>query len=250
MLLMAGVQSEITTGALAPRGRPVLAGALRLALTRRVRFLVGFTIAYNVIEACVALAAGLVASSTALVAFGLDSVIEVSSAAAVAWQFSARDPESRERVTLRVIACSFFALAAYVCLQAVRGLVTGAEPRASTVGMVLASVSVLVMPAVSLVQRRTGQQLGSVTTVADSKQTLLCAGMSAVLLVGLALNAVLGWAWADSIAALGIGTLALREGVNAWRGDLCCAPAADIEATAGCTDGCCSPVSTEPGTRG
>lgn len=207
----------------------------RRALTRRLRLLVAFTITYNVAEACVAVAAGLVAGSGALLAFGLDSVIEVSSAAAVAWQFSARDPQSRERVTLRIIACSFFALAAYVSVEAVRALLTGADPDASTVGLVLAAVSVVVMPVVSFVQRRTGQGLGSASAVADSQQTLLCAGMSAVLLAGLALNAALGWSWADPVAALGIAALALREGVNAWRGDLCCAPGA----ASGCTDGCC-----------
>jgi divalent metal cation (Fe/Co/Zn/Cd) transporter len=217
--------------------------ARRAVLTRRVRMLVAATITYNVVEAVIALLAGVAASSAALVAFGLDSVIEVSSALAVAWQFSARDPQTRERVTLRVIACSFFALAGYVSLDAARALVTGSAPEASRVGVLLAAVSLLVMPTLSLLQRRTGHQLGSATAVADSKQTLLCACMSAVLLVGLVLNATVGWSWADPVAALGIAAIAFKEGRAAWRGDLCCAvPAAGAgtEPAGTCGDGCCT----------
>jgi divalent metal cation (Fe/Co/Zn/Cd) transporter len=153
----------------------------------------------------------------------LDSVIEVSSAAAVAWQFATRDPQRRERATLRVIAVSFFALAGYVSVTAVRALAGTGVARPSVVGVVLAGCSLLVMPVLSLLQRRAGRELGSRTAVADSKQTLLCTYLSAVLLVGLALNAVLGWSWADPVAALGIAALAVREGRQAWRGDACCA---------------------------
>jgi divalent metal cation (Fe/Co/Zn/Cd) transporter len=194
-------------------------------LTRRVRLLVAATIAYNVVEAVVAISAGTVAGSTALIGFGLDSVIEVSSAAAVAWQFSARDHEvreARERVALRVIAVSFFVLAAYVTAESVRALVGGAEPDHSTVGIVLAAVSLAVMPGLSYAQRRAGRELGSATAVADSKQTLLCTYLSAVLLVGLVLNSALGWSWADPLAALVIAAVAVKEGREAWRGDACC----------------------------
>jgi hypothetical protein len=118
----------------------------RAVLARRIRLLVAATITYNVIEAVVAITAGTIASSTALIGFGLDSVIEVSSAAAVAWQFSARDPESREKVTLRVIAFSFFALAAYITFESVRALIGDAEPQHSTVGIVLAALSLAIMP--------------------------------------------------------------------------------------------------------
>lgn len=138
--------------------------ARRDALARRIRMLVAATITYNVIEAVVALAAGIGASSTALVGFGLDSVIEVSSAAAVAWQFSARAPavrEAREKTTLRIIACSFFALAAYVTLDAVRTLAGGGEADRSLARIVLAALSLAVMPALSLAQRRAGRELGS-----------------------------------------------------------------------------------------
>ncbi|GAA2751899.1 cation transporter [Amnibacterium kyonggiense] len=188
---------------------------------RRVRFLVVFTIAYNLIEAVLAIAAGTVSDSSALLAFGLDSVIEVSSAAAVAWQFSGGDPEARERITLRVVAISFFALAAFVAVDAVTTLISGHEPHRSAVGILLAALSLLVMPVVSLVQRRSGLSLGSQSVVADSKQTLLCTYMSAALLLGLLANALLGWWWADPIAGLVIAALALREGVEAWRGEVC-----------------------------
>lgn len=170
-----------------------------------------------------AIGAGTVASSTALIGFGLDSVIEVASAAAVAWQFAGPDPQARERVTLRVIAVSFFALAAYVSVEAVRALLGGAEAAHSPVGLVLAGLSVIVMPVLSAAQRRAGRELGSRSAVADSKQTLLCTYLSVVLLVGLALNGLFGWSWADPVAALVIAVVAVREGRDAWRGDTCCA---------------------------
>jgi len=197
-------------------------GARRAVLTRRVRLLVAATITYNVIEAVVALTEGSRVASSALIGFGLDSVIEVSSAAAVAWQFAAKDPETREKAALRFISFSFFALAAYVALDAVASLLGLREPRPSIVGIVIAAASLVVMPALSFAQRRAGRELGSRTAVADSKQTLLCTYLSAVLLAGLVLNSTLGWAWADPVAALGIAAIAVREGLNARRGDTCC----------------------------
>ena len=218
----------------------------RAALARRVRLLVAATISYNVIEAVVAIAAGTAASSTALIGFGLDSVIEVSSAAAVAWQFAGRDPEAREKTALRIIAFSFFALAAYVTVESVRALVGQSEAGHSTVGIALAAVSLVVMPGLSYAQRRAGRELGSRTAVADSKQTLLCTYLSAVLLVGLGLNSLFGWAWADPIAALVIAAVAGKEGRAAWRGDLCCAATHD-EGRSACTDGCCASETEEHG---
>ncbi|TDN41853.1 cation efflux family protein [Curtobacterium flaccumfaciens] len=195
-------------------------------LQRRIRWIVAATIAYNVIEAVVAIAAGTVASSTALIGFGLDSVVEVLSAAAVAWQFSGRDPEARERVALRVIAVSFFGLAAYVSIDAVLALTGMRNPEHSTVGIVLAAVSLLVMPGLSLLERRTGTELGSASAVADSKQTLICSYLSAAVLVGLLLNTLFGWTWADAVAGLVIVVFAVREGLEAWRGDACTVPTA------------------------
>ncbi len=213
------MSDHVTAASLAPPHRPAV-------LSRRVRLLVAGTILYNVIEAAVAIAAGAAASSTALISFGLDSVIEVSSAAAVAWQFAGRDPQARERIALRVIAVSFFALAGYVTVEAVRALLGAAEARPSTVGIVLASVSLVVMPVLSYAQRRTGRELGSRSAVADSKQTLLCTYLSGVLLIGLVLNSLAGWAWADPVAALVIAAVAVKEGREAWRGDTCCTPVA------------------------
>ena len=198
------------------------ASSRRERLGRRIRWLVAATIAYNVVEAAVALAEGSRVSSAALIGFGLDAVIEVSSAAAVAWQFSAEDPETREKVALRFIAFSFFALAGYVAVDAVITLAGVGEARPSLIGIVLAALSLAIMPVLSLAQRRAGKELGSRSAVADSKQTLLCTYLSAILLVGLVLNGVWGWAWADPVAALGIAAIAVREGLNAWRGDPCC----------------------------
>jgi len=202
----------------------VLSQERRAVLSRRIRLFVAATITYNVIEAVVALAAGSAADSSALIGFGLDSLIEVSSAAAVAWQFSGRDPEAREKKALRFIAFSFFALAAFVAVDALRSLLGGREAEHSTVGIVLAALSLAIMPVLSWAQRRAGRELGSRSAVADSKQTLLCTYLSAVLLAGLLLNSTLGWSWADPVAALVIAAVAVKEGLEAWRGDSCCAP--------------------------
>ncbi|MGW6284354.1 cation diffusion facilitator family transporter [Streptomyces sp. NPDC055107] len=209
--------------------------ARRDALARRIRLLVAVTIAYNVIEAVVALTAGTIASSSALIGFGLDSVIEVSSAAAVAWQFSAREHavrESRERTALRIISVSFFALGAYVAVDAVRALTGTGEAEPSPLGIVIAALSLAIMPFLSAAQRRAGREIGSASAVADSRQTLLCTYLSAVLLVGLVLNATLGWSWADPVAALVIAVIAIKEGREAWRGKGCCAPTAQGQACA------------------
>lgn len=206
---------------------PVVPTAIRRRiLNRRIRLFVGATITYNIIEAIIALGAGTGASSSALIGFGLDSIVEVSSAAALAWQFSARDPETREKTALRIIAFSFFGLAAFVTADALSSLLTGREAEHSSMGIILAAVSLAIMPVLSWAQRRAGRELGSRSTVADSKQTLLCTYLSAVLLVGLLLNSLLGWSWADPIAALVIAGIAIKEGRDAWRGDTCCTPVA------------------------
>lgn len=210
----------------------------RRLLERRVRWVVAITIAYNVVEAVIAIAAGRAASSSALIGFGLDSIVEVLSAAAVAWQFSAPDPHRRERTAMRLIGVSFLGLAVFVTVEAVRSLLGGSAADHSTVGIVLAAVSLVVMPFLSWFERRTGRELGSASAVADSHQTLLCTYLSAALLVGLGLNAWLGWSWADPVAALVIAAVAAKEGVDAWSGKGCCAPVATGVTT--CEDGCCS----------
>jgi divalent metal cation (Fe/Co/Zn/Cd) transporter len=216
-----------------------LSPARTAVLHRRVRLLVAGAIAYNVVEAVVAIIAGTIASSSALVGFGLDSVVEVTSAAAISWQFAHRDHRVRERTALRIVAWSFFALAAYVTFDALHSLATGEDPDHSPVGIALASLSLVIMPLLSWAERRTGRELGSTSVVADSKQTLLCTYLSAVLLTGLVLNSALGWGWADPIAALVIAAVAVKEGRDAWRGDACCAPVALVTDDDVCADTCC-----------
>jgi divalent metal cation (Fe/Co/Zn/Cd) transporter len=205
---------------------PALPAQERARLGRRARVFAGLSVAYNGVEAVIALLAGAAAGSAALVGFGLDSVVEVSSGLVILWQFGHRLPQSRERQAQRAIALSFLALAAYVTVDAVRALVSGAEPDPSPVGIGLAAVSLVVMPFLSLAQRRTGRALHSSAVVSDSAQTMLCSWLSAVLLGGLLLNAVLGWSWADPVAGLVIAAVALKEGRDAWRGEGCCGPGA------------------------
>ena len=198
--------------------------AERQRLGRRAQLLAAASVTYNVVEAAIAITAGVVAGSVALVGFGLDSIVEVSSGLVILWQFRHPLPESRERTALRLMALSFFALAAYVGVESVRALVGDHEPDPSPVGIALAVASLAIMPFLSWAQRRTGKALGSNAVVADSTQTLLCTYLSAVLLVGLVLNATLGWSWADPIAGLVIAAVAVKEGRDAWRGEGCCGP--------------------------
>lgn len=196
--------------------------ATRTALLRlRVKIIVAVTIGYNLIEGIIALAAGSVADSSALIGFGLSSAVEVLSASAVAWQFTRRDPARYETPVLRVIAFAFFGLAAYTIVGSTLSLTGVTTPETSSVGIVLTAVSVVVMPFLSVLERRTGRELGSATVVADSKQTLICSFLSVAVLLGLAANAALGWAWADAVAALVISAFAVREGIEAWNGDTC-----------------------------
>jgi divalent metal cation (Fe/Co/Zn/Cd) transporter len=192
---------------------------------RRQRIALGLawaTIAWNTVEAGVAIAAGAAASSIALVGFGLDSTVEVLSASVIVWQMTRPVPEEREATALRLIALSFLALAGYVTVQALLDLAQRHEPEASPAGIVLAIASLIVMPLLAWLKRRNGRLLRSTSVVADSSQTLLCTYLSAVLLIGLLLNATVGWWWADPLAALVIAGLALREAREAWHGERCC----------------------------
>jgi divalent metal cation (Fe/Co/Zn/Cd) transporter len=191
---------------------------------RRQRTALGLawaTIAWNTVEAVVAIVAGAVASSIALVGFGLDSTVEVLSASVIVWQMTRDVPEDREEQALRLIAVSFFALAGYVTVQAVFDLASRSEPDTSMVGIALAALSLVVMPLLAGLKRRNGRCLGSSSVVADSNQTLLCTYLSVVLLVGLLLNATVSWWWADPVAALVIAALAIHEGREAWHGERC-----------------------------
>lgn len=188
-------------------------------LRRRARLLVWATIAWNTVEAVIALTAGAAASSGALVSFGLDSTIEVSAALVALWYLRGEDDERGERAG-RLIGISFWALAAWVTFDAVTDLLAGDRPDTSAVGIALTAVSVVVMPALATAKRRTGERLGSHALVAESNETMVCAYLSVAVLLGLSLNAAAGWWWADPVAALVVAAIAAREGLEAWRGEL------------------------------
>ena len=187
-------------------------------LLRRARWLARVTVAYNVVEATLSVAAGAVAGSIALVSFGGDALIESLSALVILWQLRGvhRDREAR---ALRLIALSFFALAAAITFESLRSLLSEPNVSTSPVGIALAATSLILMPVLSWAKRRTGTELASRTVVADSRQTLLCAYLSGVLLMGLLANTWWSWGWADSVAALVIAAVALQEGRETWRGE-------------------------------
>lgn len=188
-------------------------------LRRRSRLLVWATIAWNVVEAVVAIGAGAAASSGALVSFGLDSTVEVSAALVALWYLRGEQDE-RGVLAGRLIGVSFWMLAAWVTFDAVGDLVTGDRPDVSTAGIALTASSVLIMPALASAKRRVGRSLGSNALVAESAQTLVCAYLSVAVLAGLSMNAVMGWWWADPVAALVVAAIAVREGLEGWRGEL------------------------------
>lgn len=177
------------------------------------------------IEFAIALVAGIAAGSVALVAFGVDSIIEVAAGLTILWRFTGARLASAtsERRAQQVIALSYFVLAAYVAVESIRDLVGGHEPGASWVGIGLAAVTAPTMPLLARAKRRVGHALGSAATVGEGGQNMICAYLSVALLVGLLANATLGWWWADPAAALVIGAVAAREGLESWRGDACCA---------------------------
>lgn len=203
----------------------------RTDAVRRTTWLNRATIAWNVVEGVVAVGAGIAAGSTALIGFGLDSAVEVSTALVLAWRLA---QERRggcmaqfDRRATRAIAVCFAALAVYVAIEAVAQLATAAAPSPSTVGIVVATLSLVVMPVVARAKLRLAPLVGSQAVASEAHQTLLCAGLSAVLLVGLGLNAALGWWWADPVAGLVIAGVAAYETVRTWRADAledtCCA---------------------------
>jgi divalent metal cation (Fe/Co/Zn/Cd) transporter len=192
-------------------------------LVRRARRLAWVGLGWHVAEAAVAIGAGVVAGSVALVGFGADSLIEAAAGLVVLWLMTGgrSASERAERRAQQLIAASFLVLAAYVGVEAVRDLLGGHHPGASWVGVGLAIVTLAAMPPLAAAKRRVGERLGSSATASESRQTMLCAYLSAGLLAGLLANAVAGWWWADPIVALGIGAVALREARTAWRGESC-----------------------------
>jgi divalent metal cation (Fe/Co/Zn/Cd) transporter len=198
----------------------------RADLVRRGRYLEYFTIGYNSLEGLIAVAAGLLAGSIALVGFGFDSLIEVTSGAVLLWRLHADlDEERRERVeaiSLRIVGACFVLLAIYVSYDSVKSLIRREAPQESIVGIVLAAVSLIVMPLLVRAKRKVARGINSAALMADSKQTELCTYLSAILLGGLLLNALLGWWWADPVAALVMVPIIFKEGIEGLRGETCC----------------------------
>lgn len=210
--------------------RRALTPDTRGSAVRRGQLLTWLTIAYNSLEAVVALLAGTLAGSVALVGFGLDSVIEVSASSAALWRLrhdaDAVARERAERLALRIVGWSFLALATWVTVDAVRALLTREAPDASPLGVAIAALSVVVMPVLARAKRRVAAQLSSCALTAEARQTDICMYLSALLLVGLAANQWLGWWWADPVAALAMVPLIGYEGREALAGRTVCADCA------------------------
>ena len=193
-------------------------------LEARARRLAWLGIGWHAIEAVISLLAGIAAGSIALVAFGADSVIEGFAGGILIWRFTGTraGSEAAELRAQRLIAITFFVLAAYVAIEAARTLINADHPAVSWVGIGLAAVTVVIMPLLARAKARVGYELGSSATSSEGRQNQICAYLSAALLVGLGANALLGWWWADHATALAIAAVAVSEGRDAWRGEACC----------------------------
>jgi divalent metal cation (Fe/Co/Zn/Cd) transporter len=205
-----------------------VAPTLRESLVRRARFLARLGLAWHAVEATVAIAAGVAASSIALIGFGADSVVESIAGVVLLWRLSdgRAQSEDAERRAQRLIGLTFCLIAAYVGVEAIGSLFSGDQPSVSYVGIGLAAVTLAIMPPLAGAKTRVAHQLGSAATRSEGRQNLLCAYLSAALLIGLGANAAFGWWWADPATALLIAGVAVNEGREAWRGE-------------GCADGCC-----------
>ncbi|MBI4897679.1 MAG: cation transporter [Actinobacteria bacterium] len=219
----------------------------RLSAARRVRILSWASLAYMTVEGGVAIAAGIVAGSVALVGFGLDSAIEGFASAVIIWRFTGHriHSEAAERRAQQLVAVQFFLLAPYVAFESAQALITGERPDASPVGIALAATSLIVMPYLGIVKQRLAQRLGSAATKGEGRQNMLCAYLSAALLVGLSANALFGAWWLDPAVGLLIAAVAVREGREAWRGEGCACGVDPISLAAAeptspaCEDSCC-----------
>jgi divalent metal cation (Fe/Co/Zn/Cd) transporter len=196
----------------------------RAALIRRARMLAWVGLAWHLTEAFIAIAAGLAASSIALIGFGADSLIESAAALILIWRFAGgrENSDAAERRALKLIGASFYVIAAYVGFEAVRSLAVGHEPGESWVGIALAGVTIATMPPLAIAKERLGEALHSNATKSEGRQNMLCALLAGALLAGLGANALLGLWWADPLTALLIAAVAVREGREAWRGKVCC----------------------------
>jgi divalent metal cation (Fe/Co/Zn/Cd) transporter len=209
-----------------------------LRLARRARQLSWLSLAYMGAEGGVALVAGFIAASPALIGFGIDSAIEGVASLVIVWRFTGARllSEAAEQRAQRLVAVQFFLLAPYVAYESLHALLSADRPDASWIGIGLSIASLLLMPWLGRLKQRIGQRMGSVALQGEGQQNLLCSYLAAALLVGLAGNAVLGLWWLDPAAGLVIAAVALREGIETWRGEGCCAPAATG------SDACCAPA--------
>jgi divalent metal cation (Fe/Co/Zn/Cd) transporter len=221
-----------------PSAPPASGETGKSRLVWRARLLAWAGLAWHGVEAAVAVIAGVVAGSVALIGFGADSLIEAVAGIVVLWRFAAArvSSDAAERRAQRLIGASFYLIAAYVTVEAIRSLAGGHEPEASYVGIALAAVTVVLMPPLAVAKARVGERLGSAATKSEGRQNMLCAYLSAALLVGLTLNAAAGWWWADPVTGLVIAAVAVREGRNAWAGEDACCALPDT----GCVDDCCA----------
>ena len=213
----------------------------RQSLVRRARLLAWLGLGWHGIEAAIAIAAGITASSIALIGFGADSLVEALAGMIVLWRFAAArsGSENAERRAQQLIAITFYVLAAYVGIEAVRTLAGGDHPEVSWVGIGLAAFTAATMPALAIAKARVGERLHSSATKSEGRQNMLCAYLSVALLVGLGGNALLGAWWLDPVAALAIAAVAAREGRESWRGTSCCASPLVSELNDACHDDCC-----------
>ncbi len=210
----------------------------RARLVRRARLLAWAGLSWHAIEATVAVTAGVVAGSVALVGFGADSLVEAMAGLVVLWRLASAHAMS-ERRAQQMIAISFYVLSAYVAVEATRSLIADDRPAVSWVGIGLSILTLATMPPLATAKARVADALGSSATKSESRQTMLCAYLSAGLLLGLGLNALLGWWWADPLTALGIAGVALKEGRDAWRGESCCTAPISSGTSDSCAEGCC-----------
>lgn len=230
-----------------PPGEASVSREIWHRLAGRARFLSWLSLGVMSAEAAVAITAGVLASSIALIGFGIDSLIEGVASLVIVWRFSGSRLLSHhaEQRAQRLVAIQFFLLAPYVGIEAVRGLIGGQHPEVSWIGVGLASFSAVTMPALGIAKQRIAEGLGSVATRGEGQQNMLCAYLAGALLVGLLGNALFGLWWLDPAVGLLIAGVAVKEGVESWRGEGCCAPGA-LGQPAGCEDDCCPEEASAP----
>ena len=229
-------------GLLRPEGGVSTASAEWLAAAQKARLLSWISLVWMSLEGGIAITAGILAGSIALIGFGIDSAIEGVASVVIIWRFTGARMLSNaaEDRAQKLVAVQFFLLAPYVAFEAIQALVNSEHPEVSTLGMVLTATSVVGMPLLGIAKQRVAQTLGSQATHGEGTQNLLCAYLAGAVFIGLAGNALFGWWWLDPVAAMVIAAIALREGIETWRGEGCCAAPSLNARAESCHDECCS----------